>query len=210
MDLTYRYAPLGIWVVDMFGDLVDPISWNDGSNATGVAVITDEVRLIVAPDEWYNSGDVVGSGYRSAWGGYNKTVSNIVTNADSSIAITDFAGSSNTDQIIAQLKGSTDIYSEYYTGAPAAEYCRAYSKGCKGVGEWYLPAAGEMNIIAQNKDTINAALTKISGETLGKYGYTYTSTQYNAYGAWRCDWSDGSFSYDDKHRAREVRPVCQL
>ena len=137
--------------MDTDGKFYTTDSWTSGSNATGVGVITDTVRLIVAPDEWYTTD---GSDYdgawngnkRSAWGGYGQVVSSDGSASSIEEAITDFTGSTNTDQIISDLKGTTDDYGKYYTGAPAAEYCRAYSKGCKGVGEWYLPAAGELNV----------------------------------------------------------------
>ena len=165
----------------------------------------------MAPDEWLCPGDVTWNGNKySAWGGYNKTVSGIKTTNSSSDAITDFAGSSNTDQIISQLKGTTDSYSSYYTGAPAAEYCRAYSKGCKGVGEWYLPSVGEMNILATNKDAINEALTKISGKSLGLNLYIWTSTQYSSWYAWRYNWSNEIFDNIGKASGNTVRPICQL
>ena len=183
--------------MDTDGKFNEVSSWTSGSNATGVAVITDTVRLIVAPDEWYTyDGDNDGAwngNKRSAWGGYNRTVTGIKTTDSSSEAITDFAGSSNTDQIISQLKGTTDSYSSHYTGAPAAEYCQAYSKGCKGVGEWYLPSVGEMNVLVTNKSTINTALSKISGETLGSVPFTWTSTQYSSRTAWGYYWSNEDF-----------------
>lgn len=214
VNVGYKCKPIGVCIVDADGDLVDVASWTGGSNATGIYVSDGEHSLIVAPDEWHTykgSDDGAWNGNKkSAWGGRSKTVSNIVTTTDESTALTDFAGSSNTDQIISQLKGTTDEYSSYYTGAPAAEYCRAYSKGCKGVGEWYLPAMGEVNVIATNKDAINEALTKISGENLGSDGSIWTSTQADDKYAWHCNWYSGIFIDASKAFDGGVRPICQF
>ena len=130
---------LGVFIMDIEGGLNTVSSWTGGSNATGVALLTDEVSIVIAPENWYtNNSDNDGAwngNTRSAWGGSQKTVTDIKTTTSGSDAITDFAGSDNTDAIISQLIGTTDSYSQYYTGTPAAEYCRAYSNGCKGVGQ---------------------------------------------------------------------------
>jgi hypothetical protein len=165
---------LGVFIVDIEGGLNTVSSWTGGSNATGVALITDEVSIVIAPRNWYtnnsNNDGAWNGNKRSAWGGYKKTITGIKTTTSESDAITDFAGSANTDAIISQLKGTTDSYSSYYTGAPAAEYCRAYSNGGKGAGQWYLPAAGEMNQIVLNRASIEEALTAISGELFSDPG----------------------------------------
>jgi len=176
--------------MDEEGGLNNIPSWSGGSNATGVALITDEISIVIAPNNWYSDNDGLwNENTRSAWGGYNKTVTGIKTTTSESEAITDSAGSANTDAIISQLKDTPDGYSQYYIGAPAAEYCRAYSNGCKGAGQWYLPAAGEYNQIVLNKIAIEEALTAISGELFSSPDYEWTSTQYSSYNAWWYDWS---------------------
>ena len=208
-------VPNGVYIVDLEGKLYTTANWTGGSNATGVALINDKVSIIIAPKNWYthnsdNDGAWNGN-IRSTWGGYKKTVTGIKTTTSSSDAITDFAGSTNTDAIISQLKGTTDDYSQYYTGAPAAEYCRAYSNGCKGVGQWYLPAAGEYNQIVLNKAAIKEALTAISGElfnSAGLDGYEWTSTQYRSSCAWCYHWDGEYFGDHDKYAFGGVRPIC--
>lgn len=202
VDVVYKCKPIGVCIVDADGDLVDVDSWAGGSNATGVYV-SDGVRfLIIAPKR---------KEYK--WGGYRKRISNIFTTSKGTTAITDFAGSSNTDQIISQLKGVTVSYTHYYTGesgtitgAPAAEYCRAYSNGCKKAGEWYLPSAGEMNLLMINKNAINSALAKISGQSLS---LEWTSTQYDDSRAWSNNWYGDDYKYY-KYEDYYVRPVCTL
>lgn len=205
---------LGVFIVDAEGGLNTVSSWSGGSNATGVALITDEVSIVIAPENWYtynsdNDGAWNGN-TRSAWGGYEKTVTGIKTTTYESDAITDFAGSDNTDAIISQLIGTTDSYSQYYTGAPAAEYCRAYSNGCKGVGQWYLPAAGEMNQIVLNRAAVEEALTAISGELFSSPGYECTSTQYSSSNV-QCYYQDSeSFYGSSKYGSDGVRPITTL
>lgn len=206
---------LGVFIVDVEGGLNNVSSWSSGSNATGVALITDEVSIVIAPENWYtynsNNDGAWNGNTRSAWGGYNTILIDVKTPDSESDAITDFTGSANTDVIISILKGTTDDYSSYYTGAPAAEYCRAYSNGCKSAGQWYLPAAGEYKQIILNKTAIEEALTAISGELFSPQ-YEWTSTQYSASSAWVWD-QDAEFFYDHfkyDSQSVSVRPITTL
>lgn len=206
---------LGVFIMDGIGDLYKLNEISYILPITGIALITDEVSIVIAPENWYTyNSDNDGAWNHntiSAWGGYDTEVTGIKTTTSESDAITDFAGSDNTDAIISQLIGTTDNYSQYYTGAPAAEYCRAYSKGCKGVGQWYLPAAGEMNQIVLNKAAIEEALTAISGELFSSPGLEWTSTQASSSSAWSCIWFDDCFDrYCNKDGGRGVRPITTL
>ena len=205
----------GVYIVDLKGNLLDPDTFTGTANdVTGIGLVTDNGSWIVALDEWYagsNTDSTAWNGNKSAWGGYFKTVTGCFTPDSLTIAVTDFNGKSNTDAIIAQLKGTTDEYSSSYTGAPAAEYCRAYSKGCKGVGEWYLPAIGELNEIGLNQDAINAILTKLGKNSLSENSSTiWSSSQFNSLHAWRYNWSGSNWSNANKNYASGVRPVCAL
>lgn len=217
LNLVYEEIVTGVRIVDLDGNLIRVENWTGGSNATGVALINDNVSIIIAPKNWYtynsNNDGAWNGNKRSAWGGNNKNVTGIKTTTSTSGAITDFAGSTNTDAIISQLKGTTDNYSQYYTGAPAAEYCRAYSNGCKGAGQWYLPAAGEMNQIVLNKAAIEEALTAISGELFnssGWDGYEWTSTQFSSVTAWMYSWPEEYLGNDYKYNYRGVRPITTI
>lgn len=158
VNIVYEVVEYGVFIMDASGNIGNVNDWTSAKGVTGVVLITPENEFVIAPRNWYtyNSDDdgAWNGNTRSAWGGYNKNITGIKTTTSESDAITDFNGSANTDAIISQLKGTTDNYSRYYTGAPAAEYCRAYSNGCKGAGQWYLPAAGEMNQIVLNKAAI--------------------------------------------------------
>lgn len=202
---------LGVFIMDYDGDLYNLNETGYIVPITGVALITDKCDIVIAPNYWYSNNDGAWNGNTiSAWGGQDKTVTGIKTTTSESDAITDFAGSANTDVIISQLKGTTDDFSPNYTGAPAAEYCRTYSNGCKGAGQWYLPSVGEYNQIVLNKVAIEEALTAISGELFSSPGWEWTSTQYSSGRAWIYDWDDVYFNYGFKYNLGGVRPITTL
>lgn len=216
VNIVYEVIEYGAFIMDASGNIGNVNDWTSAKGVTGVVLITPESEFVIAPEEWCTTD---GSDYdgawngntKSAWGGYGKTVTGIKTATSKSDAITDFAGSANTDAIISQLKGTTDDYSSYYTGAPAAEYCRAYSNGCKGAGQWYLPAAGEMNQIGLNKAAIEEALTAISGELFSSPGHEWTSTQYSSGSSWYYHRNEENFYLGDKYYSNiGVRPVCKI
>lgn len=218
VDIIYNIRDFGVFVMDSQGNLVQPSLWTSAEGVTGVALITDTTEFVIAPEEWRTTD---GSDYdgawngndKSAWGGYGKVVTGIKTTTSQPDALIDFAGSSNTDAIISQLSGTTDEYSQYYTGSPIAEYCRAYSKGCKSAGQWYLPSAGEMSQLGINKSAINEALNTISGDDAAVY--MWTSTQYSANEAWGY-YSDLNDVYKaDKYDGHTsvyfgARPICKI
>jgi hypothetical protein len=203
----------GVYIVDLEGNLLDPNTFTGtADDVTGIGLVTDKVKMIVALDEWYsNSASTAWNGNKkSAWGGHSTEVTGCFTNNIESQALLDFNGEANTDAIISQLKDTTDSYSQDYTGAPAAEYCRAYSKGYKDVGSWYLPAIGEYNEIVLNKDAINSILTKLGKNILSKNNYIWSSSQNNSYYAWSYRWSNSYWTSDYKNYDCGVRPVCAL
>lgn len=131
----YEYKPdysayRGVYIEDVDGYLYTESEWPERKIPNGIAVLTDKCRFVIAMQ------DVSGASFQ--WGGNNKTVSGIVTTTDRQIAQADYAGASNTDTIISALSGYND---SYVTGAPAVEYCKAFTfpNGKKG----YLGAAGE-------------------------------------------------------------------
>lgn len=213
VNIVYEVVEYGAFIMDASGNIGNVNDWTSAKGVTGVALITPESEFVIAPNNWFTTD---GSNYdgawnrntRSAWGGHNKTVTSIKTTTSKTDAITDFAGSANTDAIISQLKGTIDSYISYYTGAPAAEYCRAYSNGCKGAGQWYLPTAGEMNQIALNKAAIEEALAAISGEL---FDITeWTSTQYDSQFTWSYVFIDAYIEEYPKNFEFGVRPVCKI
>ena len=191
VTLSYKYLPLGIYILDTDGNFITTNNWNTANNskAVGVYVGTENSKFVIASV----------SEAQFEWSTSNTSVSGIVSSGDSVIAVKDYAGEANTDKIIAQL-GSGH--------APAAEYCRNYTfkNGKKG----YLWSFGEAYDAYKNKKAINAAMLKISGFSLTDE-FHWTSTQYSYDGfAWGLYFEDDRADYKLKSNGNDVRVVCYL
>ena len=188
--MTYKYKPIGIYILDTDENLTTVNNWDTANNskAVGVYVGTENSKFIIAP---------TGDNETRQWGGYGTTISGIVTSSNSTTAKKDYAGETNTDKIIAQLGTGN---------APAAEYCRNYTfkNGKKG----YLWSLGEAQDAYNNKAAIDAAMIKIGGTAITTDSYLWTSTQYTSYDAWLLHWRNGGVDYSGKTYGGSVRAVC--
>ena len=192
VTMTYLEIKRGIFILDTDGNLVKRADWNTGNNskAVGVAVLSDNCKFVISTTE--NSSNI-------QWGGYETTISNIVTTTDAATAKKDYLGSGNTDKIIAQL-GSGN--------APAADYCRGvtFKHGKKG----YLGSLGEWQEAYNNKAEIDACMSLIGGTAINTSYYHWTSTQYSSDGSWLLRWSGGSVFSGDKGGDNRVRAFAAL
>lgn len=184
-----------VWIVYLDSNknriLVPWEQWTTSrTDAVGVAIMSGGRRLLIAPHEsslYWSS--VAGSG-----GAVTTTVK---TTAD-----VDYAGQSNTSKIVASAAFAGD--GEGY----APGYCAAYSNGGVTAGSWWLPSLGELGMIYEKYDAINAALKKISGATqLSRVTY-WSSTEASATYAWSLAFSSGHRGYLTKAAGKSrVRPV---
>ena len=91
-------------------------------------------------------------------------------------------GKQNTATIVSY--GKTKGY-----GYSAAEYCITYKPSATqtqawyAVGQWFLPSVKELNILAQNKEAVNAALQQINAVKLNDDSY-WSSTGTSVNNAW--------------------------
>ena len=114
----------------------------------------------------------------------------------------DYAGQSNTSKIVASAAFAGD--GEGY----APGYCAAYSNGGVTAGSWWLPSLGELGMIYEKYDAINAALKKISGATQLSRVSHWSSTEYSATYAWTLHFSYGLRWGNTKTAYKfRVRPV---
>ena len=110
-----------------------------------------------------------------------------------------------------QGKNNTRLMLEYCKtngkSCPAFEYVNSYKTEGTLAGDWYLPAAGELNAIYGNKDALNIALGKIGGTKLGTDWY-WSSSEGSSNAAWALTFNFGSVGGSGKaNNTLYVRPV---
>lgn len=124
-------------------------------------------------------------------------ISNVVTETNESLAMCDFAGKTNSQNIILTKP----------TESTAAHQCAAYSTEGFGAGSWFLPSCGQWNVARINKTIINSSISIAGGANVGS-GIFWTSTQYNDQVAWSAYWANSAPSGYTKTNPCESRPFC--
>lgn len=187
-----------IWIVYLDSSknkiLVPWEQWTTSrTDAVGVAIMSGGRRLLIAPHEsslYWSS--VAGSG-------------GAVTTTVRATADVDYAGQSNTNKIITSAAFAGD--GEGY----APGYCAAYSNGGVAAGSWWLPSFGELGMIYEKYDAINAVLGKISGATQLLRTIYWSSTEYSVELAWYLDFGRGGRWGNTKATGKhQVRPVTSF
>ena len=190
-----------VYIADTSGNLYTEAEWTasgkTNDQAEGVCVMSAKSGGFVIAKEDASSSTL-------AWGGYNKTISGIVTTTTQADALKDFDGIGNTPKIIEQCAGYTN---NNITGAPAAEACAAYTfpSGKKG----YLPALGEWDLAYDHKAAIVSAMTLIGGTEIQSDVY-WSSTQNNSTRNWHSYWDNGNMNYNPKNYAFCVRSFAPI
>ena len=190
-----------VYIQHIDGTLYTTDDWTSGGysneQANGVAIVRPiSGSFVIAKEE---------SSSRLAWGGYNKTLTDIVTSRTSSAAVLDNDGVGNTPKIIEQCNGYT---SSGVTGAPAAEYCASYTFPNGKTG--YLGALGEWQAAYNNETKVNSAMSLIGGTSFNTSYYYWSSTQCSNNNSWELNWDNGYLNYNSKHGTYCVRAFCLL
>lgn len=125
-------------------------------------------------------------------------ISDVVTETNESLALCDFAGKTNSQNIILTKP----------TESTAAHQCAAYSTEGFGTNSWFLPSCGQWSVAQSNRVKIDASInTTIGSDPLSSDPY-WTSTQYDSANAWNFDWINGTKRGKSKTGSRMVRPFC--
>ena len=202
-EVSFVFAKdAGVYIQHVNGALYTESEWTAGgyanSDANGVVILSETIpAFVIAKTD--------ASSYTLQWGGYGKTVPDIVTSTSSATAVLDYDGAGNTPKIIEYLAGTNDGYVD---GAPAAEACAAFTfpNGKKG----YLPALGEWQGAYNNKSTVVSAMALIGGTAITNNNH-WSSTQLNNNHSWYLYWKDGTLSYNyNKTYACKVRAFTAL
>ena len=124
-------------------------------------------------------------------------ISNVVTETDKSLAMCDFAGKTNSQNIILAKP----------TESTAAHQCAAYFTEGFGTNSWFLPSCGQWGVAQLNRVKIDTSISAtIGSEPLS--GSCWTSTQYNSNDAWIFGWVNGTKRETTKSSSYTVRPFC--
>ena len=99
----------------------------------------------------------------------------------------DFNGKENT----AAIKAYNSDLSKFY----AAKYAYEYTTAGTNIGDWYLPALGELNKAYGYKDYLDYSLALVGKGKL--INYTWSSTEHSYLGTWGLVFSNGYVDYDE-------------
>jgi hypothetical protein len=114
-----------------------------------------------------------------------------------------FSGEANTSIIIAAQVAIGDDGSTY-----AARICNELqvTEGGKTYGDWYLPSKEELNLMYQNKATIDATAGANGGSGIAS-AYYWSSTEYLSSLAWKQGFDSGSQNLSNRSSTYRVRAV---
>lgn len=201
-SITANYIErVDIYIQHIDGMLYTTDQWVSGgytnNQANGVALVSASTSFVIAKKD--------AKSLTIKWGGYNKTITDIVTSTSSATAVLDFDGEGNTTKIITQLAGYTD--SGGVVGAPPAEACAAYVFPNGKTG--YMGALGQWQAAYNNKTAVNSAMSLIGGTAI-QTSYYWSSTQASATNAWSLHWNYGTLDYNAKNGSCRVRAFASL
>lgn len=174
-------ASNGVYVYANNGKLYTPEEWDTANNdlAVGVAVVSRSRRFAITK----------GEKPQRAWSAalYRTDVSGLTNYDDSSQAVTDFNGESNTSIIREAASGENDS-----NGAAYYCYNQTVSISGRGTVHGYLPALGELQAVYNNKSSVDNAMSLIGGTAMPTDYWLWSSTESDWLTAW-CLYCDGGY-----------------
>lgn len=134
----------------------------------------------------------------SFWTNSLDIIPNVVTETNESLALCDFAGKTNSQNIILAKP----------TESTAAHKCAAYSTEGFGTNSWFLPSCRQWGVAQLNRVKIDTSISATIGSDPLSSGSYWTSTQYNSNNAWIFGWVNGTKRGTTKSNSYTVRPFC--
>jgi len=176
-------------------------SWKDATGGSTTYTVGDFAQggIVFWVDETGQHGLVCAKLDQSAgmrW--YAGTIGYTRANGDGPLA-----GEMNTAIIIASQVAIGEDGNTY-----AARICAELqiTEGGKTYGDWYLPSKEELNLMYQNKATIDATAIANGGSGFAS-GYYWSSTEYGDAGAWEQGFYSGAQDDDGKKSTYYVRAI---
>ena len=180
VSMIYETIKLGVFIQDKSGKLWTTDSWDtsNNSNANAIAVLTSNVKVLVALTD--------SGGTKQIHSSNSGALENYMTAiSDTTQAKADYKGAENTANIM-KLQSSTSY---------AAGWCNAFTFP-DGKTKGHLPSLGEFWEVYQNKSLVDAALSKCGGTAINTGSYHWCSTFWGVEGnyrsCWLLRWSDGN------------------
>lgn len=161
------------------------------STKTCVGVITD----VRSKDFDFIALQDVGAEF---WAQTSAVIPNVVTEKSDPLAMCDFAGKTNSQNIILTKP----------TESTAAHQCAAYSTEGFGTNSWFLPSCGQWGVAQLSRVKIDTSISATIGSDPLSSGSYWTSTQYNSNDAWIFGWVNGTKRGTTKNNSHTVRPFC--
>ena len=158
---------------------------------TAIGVVFDAAKgLAIAKDEFT---DLV-------WSTVMEDVSGVQNSDSTTNSIADWQGFNNTKA----------MYEVDTSGAnyPAIKKVLTYSTEGTEQGQWYLPAAGELQAISMNYDTLNETLSKIGGTQM--WGGYWSSSEQNDGSSYYIGIGNNSSSTGIKVAKYKAKPVINF
>lgn len=180
VSMIYETIKLGVFIQDKSGKLWTTDSWDtsNNSNANAIAVLTSNVKVLVALTDSGGTKQI----HSSSSGALENYMTAI---SDTTQAKADYKGAENTANIM-KLQSSTPY---------AAGWCNAFTFP-DGKTKGHLPSLGEFWEVYQNKSLVDAALSKCGGTAINTGGFHWCSTFWGIYdggrNCWVLRWSDGN------------------
>ena len=158
------------------------------ASKTPIGVVFDVTNtLAIAKDEFANM----------PWGYVGEDVSGVQNYSNVTTSAADWQGFKNTKAMYEADKSGANY--------PAIKKVLTYSTEGTEQGQWYLPAAGELQAILTNKDTLNTTLAKIGGTQMSD---TYWSSSEQNSGISYC--FNRSSGIERKIAKNKAKPVINF
>ena len=161
------------------------------ASKTPIGVVFDTTNgLAIAKDEFANM----------PWGAVAEDVSGVQNSSSVSTSTADWQGFKNTKAMYEADKSGANY--------PAIKKVLTYSTTGTEQGQWYLPAAGELQAISTNKDTLNTTLAKIGGTQMS--GNYWSSSEQNSGSSYYIGIGNNSSSTGRKIAKNKAKPVINF
>ena len=161
------------------------------ASKTPIGVVFDVTNtLAIAKDEFANL----------VWGAVVEDVSGVTNSSSVSTSTADWQGFKNTKAMYEADKSGVNY--------PAIKKVLTYSTEGTEQGQWYLPAAGELQAISTNKDTLNTTLSKIGGTQMS--GNYWSSSEQNSGSSYYIGIGNNSSKIGRKIVKNKAKPVINF